>query len=170
MPSVLMVIAPSEFRDEEYAHPKEVLERRGATVDTASVAPGPCRGRFGMMARAELAVRDLDPSGYDAVLFIGGAGSKVFFDDEDAHRIAISLAGEGKVIGAICIAPSTLARAGLLDGKTVTSFPSQEGDLRSHGANFTGNPVEVDGMFVTASGPEAAYDFGEAVADLLGMP
>jgi protease I len=169
MPSVLMVIAPDQFRDEEYAEPREVLVERGADVSTASLAPGPCRGKLGMMARADFALADVDPSGFDAVVFVGGGGSKVFFDDVRAHHIARELHGAGKVVGAICIAPSILARAGLLEGRDVTSFPSQETDLEAYGARFTDSPVEVDGTIVTANGPEAARAFGEALAEALHL-
>ena len=169
MNPLLMVIAPDQFRDEEYALPKEVLEARGATVVTGSVAPGPCRGKLGMLARAEVAIRDVDPEEFVGVVFVGGSGSAVFFDDADAHRVARSIAVDGKVTAAICIAPSTLARAGLLEGRQATAFPSQERDLRAHGVEYTGAPVEVDGVFVTASGPDAAREFGNAVADALGL-
>lgn len=170
MKTAVLVIAPDQFRDEEYAAPKEVLERRGATVITASVAPGPCRGRFGLLARADAALREISPDEIDTVAFIGGGGSRVFFDDMDAHRLARTLYETGKPVAAICIAPSTLARAGLLDKKRVTSFASQEDDLVAHGAVYTGAPVEVDGCVITANGPEAAVAFGEALADALELP
>ncbi|MDP2183288.1 MAG: DJ-1/PfpI family protein [Actinomycetota bacterium] len=170
MKTVVLVIAPDQFRDEEYAEPKEVLERRGATVITASVAPGPCRGRFGLLARADEALREVSPATTDAIAFIGGAGSKVFFDDPDAHSLALAVHESGKPVAAICIAPSTLAHAGLLGGKRVTSFPSQEDDLVAHGAAYTGAPVEIDGLIITAAGPEAATAFGEAIGDTLGLP
>ncbi|MBA4370557.1 MAG: hypothetical protein C0418_03140 [Coriobacteriaceae bacterium] len=170
MPKVLMVIAPDQFRDEEYAHPKQVLEQRGATVVTGSVAPGPCRGKLGMLAHAEVAVAEADPDDYDAVVFVGGPGSSVFFDDEDAQDLALDMAEDGKVVGAICIAPSILAHAGLLEGRAATSFDSQEDDLVMHGARWTGADVEIDGRIVTANGPAAALDFGETLADMLGLP
>lgn len=170
MKTVVLVIAPDQFRDEEYSQPMEVLKRRGAHIITASVAPGPCRGRFGMIARADEALRELSPASVDAVAFIGGAGSKIFFDDPDAHSLARTMRDSGKPIAAICIAPSTLAHAGLLGGKRVTSFPSQKDDLIAHGAEYTGAPVEIDGTIITASGPEAAAAFGEAIGDALGLP
>lgn len=170
MAHVLMVIAPDQFRDEEYAHPKEVLEARGAAITTASVAPGPCHGKLGMLARATIAVTDCAATDYDAVVFIGGGGSSVFFDDPDAHRLAREALELGHVVAAICIAPSTLARAGLLQGRQATAFASQEMDLRAHGAIWTGAAVEIDGAIITANGPAAARDFGMTIADSLGLP
>jgi len=165
-----MVIAPDQFRDEEYSHPKHLLESRGHEVITASVAPGPCRGKLGMMAQATRAMRDLTAQELDGVAFIGGAGASVYFDDPDAHALATALHDSGGVVAAICIAPSTLARAGLLRGRNATCFPSQESDIVAHGATYTAAPVETDGRIVTASGPEAAYDFGNRIADLLECP
>ncbi|MDZ4654461.1 MAG: DJ-1/PfpI family protein [Coriobacteriia bacterium] len=170
MKTVLMVIAPDQFRDEEYTHPREVLEARGDVVVTASIAPGPCRGKLGMMARAEVAVAEADPAVYDAVIFVGGAGAQIYFDDPDAHRLARTMHENGKVVAAICIAPSVLARAGLLDGVRATAFSSQEDDLRAHGAIWIGDSVQVDGAIITGNGPAASRDFGMAVADVLGLP
>jgi protease I len=163
-----MVIAPEQFRDEEYQRPKSVLDERGARTVTASVAPGPCRGKLGMIAHAEAALFDVEPDDYDAVVFVGGGGSKVFFDDLDAHRIAKAAHASGHVVAAICVAPSTLAHAGLLQGRSATAFPTQQQDLEAHGAKYTGAAVEIDGRIVTANGPEAAVEFGEAIAEAIG--
>ncbi|MBN1192091.1 MAG: DJ-1/PfpI family protein [Coriobacteriia bacterium] len=170
MVNVLMVIAPAVFRDEEYEHPKQVLEGRGATITTASRAPGECRGKLGMTAEATIGIADAAASDYDAVVFIGGGGAEVFFDDPDAHRLAQEAVAGGGVVGAICIAPSILARAGLLRDVRATAFQSQREDLISHGAVWTGAPVEVSGPIVTANGPDAARAFGWAIGDVLGLP
>ena len=169
MSSVLMVIAPHEFRDEEYTEPKTVFESRGARVTTASLDPGQCRGRFGTVAHADIALADADPGDYDFVVFVGGGGSKVYFDDPDAHRLAVGARDLSRFVGAICIAPSILAHAGLLSGRRATAFESQEDDLVERGAIWTGQAVTVDPPFVTANGPEAARAFGEAIADLAGL-
>ncbi|MDY0088431.1 MAG: DJ-1/PfpI family protein [Coriobacteriia bacterium] len=169
MKNVLMVIAPRDFRDEEYAHPKQVLESRGARVVTASTTPGPCIGKLGMHAEATLAVSDADALDYDAVVFIGGAGSAVFFDDPYAQALARAARVNKRVLAAICIAPSVLAHAGLLAGVEATAFESQKEDLEKHGAIWTGEPVTVDGLVITANGPDAAWDFGNAIADALGI-
>jgi protease I len=170
MPDVVMIIAPTVFRDEEYAVPKRVLESRGAVVTTASMAPGECIGKLGMRATASLSVADAAERDWDAVVFVGGAGASVFFDDPSARALARRSAAGPGVLSAICIAPSTLARAGVLSGVRATAFPSQQDDLKAHGALWTGEPVTIDGRVVTGNGPEAATEFGNAVGDLLGLP
>lgn len=167
MSKVVMVIAPEVFRDEEYSEPLAVLVGRGHSVTTASTRPGTCKGKLGMTAEATLSVHDALQTEWDAVVFIGGGGASVFFDDTDAHALAHQAHDRGAVLGAICIGPSTLAHAGLLNGVRATSFASQEDDLRAHGAIWTGAPVEVDGHLITANGPGAATAFGEALADAL---
>ncbi|MBF4510712.1 MAG: DJ-1/PfpI family protein [Aeromicrobium sp.] len=170
MTRVLMVIAPEIFRDEEYAQPLRVLEARGAAVETASTRPGPCRGKLGMTAEATLSVGDAIAEEYRAIVFVGGAGAQVFFDDPAAHALARAAHALGRVVAAICIAPSVLARAGLLDGVRATAFPTQRDDLLAHGALWSDGPVEVHGSLITANGPDAARDFGLAIGDALGLP
>jgi protease I len=169
MPDVVMVVAPTVFRDEEYAKPKALLESRGATVVTASVAPGPLVGRFGMTATATLSLTQAAEKPWDAVIFVGGGGAAVFFDDAAAHALARAQAESDGVLAAICIAPSTLAHAGLLGGVSATAFPDREEDLKACGALWTGDPVTVDGRIITGNGPEAASAFAEAIVEALGI-
>lgn len=169
MKRVVMVIAPQQFRDEEYEHPREVLLSRGAEVVTASAHAGECVGRFGAKAQADLALDEVDPDAFDAVIFVGGAGSAVYFDDSRAHALARRIDERGGVVAAICIAPSTLAHAGLLKGKRATAYPTQKDDLVGYGAVWSDGPVEIDGRIITANGPDAARAFGEAVAEALSL-
>lgn len=169
MPEVVMVIAAAVFRDEEYAEPKRVLESRGASVITASATPGECIGKLGLHAHATISVAQAARRDWDAVIFVGGAGAAVFFDDAAAHELARRAAMGPGVLAAICIAPSILAHAGLLSGIEATAFASQQADLVEHGAIWTGAAVSTDGRMVTGNGPEAATEFGETIGDLLGL-
>ena len=167
MPDIVMVVAPTVFRDEEYAEPKAVFEARGAHVVTASVAPGELVGRFGLKAQATISVAQAAQRTWDAVVFVGGGGSAVFFDDDAAHALARAQATSEGVLAAICIAPSTLAHAGLLGGVRATAFPDRESDLKAHGVVWTGDSVTVDGRIITGKGPEAATEFAETIAAAL---
>jgi len=125
MGKVLMIIAPRNFRDEELFQPKEELEKTGNSVTIASTTTDIATGMLGGTAKPDLTINNVDVDDYDAVVFVGGTGSSVYFKDPRAHEIARTANEKGKLIGAICIAPSTLANAGLLRGKKATSYPSE---------------------------------------------
>jgi protease I len=91
----------------------------------------------------------------------------VYFDDSTAHAIAKDAAAKGKVVAAICIAPSILARAGLLKGKRAAAWRAQQSDLRRYGARWVPQPVVRVGKIITANGPKAARRFGETLAAAL---
>ncbi len=165
--SAVLIIAHENFRDEELLGPKEALEGSGVAVTVASSQMDPARGMLGAVVEPDVLIGDIDVNDYDAVVFVGGTGAREYFNDPTAHSIAQQAASSGKLLGAICIAPSTLANAGVLAGKKATSFPSEEGNLRSKGAVLTGADVEIDGNIITAEGPSSAERFGQALVDAL---
>ena len=69
----------------------------------------------------------------------------------------------GKLVAAICAAPSVLAELGILDGKKGTSYPGFGTKIE----NFVDEPVVVDGNVITSRGLGAAIDFGLALIELL---
>ena len=164
---VVLIIAHENFRDEEFLMPKEVLKKNGVEVTVASSSLGPAKGMLGAVVEPDTLIDDINVSDYDAVVFIGGSGSSEYFDSPVAHSIAREAASSGKLLGAICIAPSTLANASLLEGKKATSYQSEEGNLKSKGAVFTGSGVESDGNIITADGPSSAEPFGQALVEAL---
>jgi protease I len=106
-------------------------------------------------------------SDYDCIVFIGGVGATVYFDDPLAHSIASEAAAAGKVVAAICVSPVTLARAGVLQGRRATVFPDYAAELENAGAMYTGEDVTVDGRIITANGPGAAEKFMWKIAEAL---
>lgn len=166
MKKVLMIIAPENFRDEECLVPKEAFKHAGAEVTIASTEPGTKKGMLGAEVSATVSYRDVKVEDYDVVVFVGGSGAKVYFDDIHAHSIAREAYDSDKVIAAICIAPSIIANAGLIDGKKATSYPSEKANLEAKGAHYTGANVAVDGKVVTASGPQAAKEFAERIIEI----
>ena len=167
MAKILFVIAPENFRDEELFHPKEEVENAGHQAVIASMRAGTCTGSKGGTAEAEISIDEVNPEDFDAIVFVGGQGAAVYFDNGRAQTLAKEFFNSGKVTSAICIAPSTLANAGLLRGKNATCYSSEEENLKSKGANYTAEGVTADGKIITASGPAAAHDFGKKIVEAL---
>jgi len=159
---ILMIVASNNFRDEELYDPKEIFEQEGAKATIASSSLKESRGVLGAIAKPDILIGDVEAGDYDAVIFVGGGGSSEYWEDAQAHKIARSALEKGKLLGAICIAPVTLAKAGLLKGKKSTVWSSEAGKLREMGAIYTGTGVEVDGNIITANGPQSAKKFAEA--------
>ena len=170
MKRALLVIAQNGYQDKELAGTQNALLQAGFEVTIASKEEGVCIGKFGGTEEALLAMRDVDPVAYDILAFIGGPGAHALRDDPEAQLLATTRADSGKVLGAICIAPMILAAAGILRGKNATSWDDGEGTqqkfLIEKGATYTGEPVTVDGLIVTANGPDAAEEFGRTLASL----
>jgi protease I len=164
---VLMVVAQKNFRDEEFFEPRDVLIKNGIEVKVASQEMETAQGRLGGTVMPDMTLSEAEVDDFSAVIFVGGPGAAVFLDDPDVHRLADDFYKSGRWVAAICIAPSILANAGMLIGKRATCTASEEGNLKNKGANFTGTRVEVDGKIVTASGPEAAREFGKKLVELL---
>jgi protease I len=121
-----------------------------------------------MTVTPDVLLKDARASDFDAVVFVGGLGSMEYWNDAAACRLVKDAADNGKVIGAICIAPVTLANAGILKGKKATVSSSEVERLRAQGAEYTGRDVEVAGNLVTANGPKTSEKFGHAILKLLG--
>ncbi len=164
---VLMVIASQQFRDEEYQRPRAILEGAGVQVTVASSSLKEAVGMLGMKVRPDLLVKDARIEEYDAVIFVGGMGATEYWDSPAAHALARSAFSAGKPTSAICLAPMTLANAGLLKGRKATIWKDAVGDFKSKGVVYTGRAVEKDGKLITGSGPEAAEEFGRAIVEAL---
>jgi len=164
---IVLFIAQEGFRDEEYFHTKEVLEKNNFVVITASENKGNAIGKLGASAISDISIYDLKSSDFDALFLIGGPGSYNYFEDQKIHKLLKETYESGKFIGAICAAPAILAHAGLLKGKKATSYDGVSSILIEKGAIYTGNNVEVDGQIITADGPSSAKSFGLKIAELI---
>ena len=167
MSKALLIIAPNNFRDEELFDTKSALEESGVETEIASTTTNEAKGMLGGKAKPDISIDAVVVDNYDAVIFIGGSGSSVYFNNEKALAIAKQSYESVKITAAICIAPSILANAGILEGKKATAYSSEAGNLEAKGASYTGKAVEQDGKVITANGPQAARAFGEAIANNL---
>ncbi|OIO46469.1 MAG: hypothetical protein AUJ31_01690 [Parcubacteria group bacterium CG1_02_39_15] len=172
MPKAAIIIAFRDFRDEEYFVPKEVLEKAGIEALTASNQKGVALGADGGEAKVDLLVSEINPTDFDAVVFVGGPGCLKNLDNEASYKIAKETINQGKVLSAICISSVILAKAGVLEGKRATVWTSLMDKsaakiLEENGAIYQDEPVVIDGKLITAVGPMAAQEFGEAIVEVL---
>lgn len=164
---VLMVIAPADFQEKEYQTPRTILENSGYNIVVASKGVTSARGTSGTLINVDKQLNEVKIGDFEAVVFVGGPGTSVYFNDQTALALAQEAYQNEKIIGAICIAPSILANAGILRDKKATVFSSEVGNLKAKGAIYTDQPVTVDGKIITANGPAAAEEFGKEIVELL---
>jgi protease I len=156
----------NRFQEDEYGIPRAILEQLGVTVTVASSTLDVRTGQEGTKVQPDLRFGDVYGGDYDAIVLVGGMQYDI--GNLETQRIAREAVAEGKVVAAICIAPITLARAGLVEGKRVTAATKWE-ELEAAGAIvLTGASVERDGLIITADGPGRSRKFGETIAAALG--
>ncbi len=165
MGDVLFIIAQKDFRDEELETPKGILEGKGHKCEVASITTNPAKGMLGAIVKPDIAVKDVNVNNYKLVVVVGGAGSPTLMNYPEVLNV---VRGAKKIAG-ICLGPMALAKAGVLNGKKATVFETAESKklFRENGAIFSGEDVVVDGNIVTANGPNAAEEFGQALVELL---
>lgn len=109
-----------------------------------------------------------DFSVFDALVLPGGGiGTQNLMAHEGVKEQIVKKAQEGKLVAAICAAPTVLSAAGLLDGKRATCYPGCETAF-SDKVTYTAAQVEEDGMIITGNGMSAALPFAFAIIRKLG--
>lgn len=164
---LVMVIAPRAFRDEEFKIPYEFLTNIGHKVKVASRDTVIATGLLGMSLKPQMVVKDIDTLNYEGIILVGGTGAAIYWDDPYVHRLVQYFARTpNKIVAAICIAPVTLARAGVLAGKKATVYEDRATikELKDKGAIYQKAEVVISGNVITASGPTAAEKFAKAIA------
>ena len=164
---VLMIIASQNFRDEELLKPRDLFIKEGMKVILASSSLETSWGMLGSTVKPDILINKVKVEDFEAIIFVGGTGASEYWNNPTAHKIIKEAVSLDKLICAICIAPVTLANAGILDGKKATVFRSEVKAIKRKGVIYTGKPVEVDGNIITANGPQAAEEFGKTIINLL---
>ena len=111
---VVFVIAHEGFQIVEYSVPKTLLEQSGIIVTTASNKAMPATANDGSTVEVDLNIADIDTNQFNAFVFIGGPGTMDHLDNQESYDLINKVVEEKKLLGAICIAPRILAKAGIL--------------------------------------------------------
>jgi len=164
---IVMIIAASMFDSDEFKDPKDIFEQGGAKIIVAcsTLSEETSTGFYKLTVKPDILINDVKVKDFDAIVFIGGFGVGEYFDNPVAHNIAKQALEQKKILAAIGLAPTILANAGLLNGKKATASSSYH--IKQKGAIYTGKHVERDGNIITATGPSATIQFGEAIVSAL---
>ena len=166
------ILATNGFEEVELTDPKKNLESAGAKVEVLSLKSGEIKGwnhtDWGKSVKAERAVKEAKPAEFDALVLPGGQmNPDVLRTDADAVKFVKEFVESGKPVAAICHGPWTLIEAGVVKGKTLTSWPSVKTDLKNAGANWVNEEVVQDGNIITSRKPEDIPAFSRKLIDAL---
>ncbi|MBD0338827.1 MAG: type 1 glutamine amidotransferase [Thermoleophilia bacterium] len=165
------ILVADMFERAELEEPRRALEDAGATTEVLSIREGEVQG-FDHYDKAETVavgrtVEEVSADHYDALVLPGGVGNPDNLrQDENAVRFVREFFEQGKPVAAICHAPWLLIEAGVVRGRTLTSFPSLETDLRNAGASWVDREVVVDGNLVTSRKPDDLPAFDRELVEL----
>jgi len=175
MVKALLVIAFRNFQDWEFLKTKEVLEKNKIDCDAVSTQKGLAKGTFGAEFKVSKILEEINSKDYDCIIFVGGSGTPSIRASKYSIKLAETFFKEKKVIGAVCWAPTILAKSGILKNKKATVWLgfdeeyNQNTDkvLEQYGADFVSKDLVVDGNIITAEGPSTAEKFAEAIIKVL---
>lgn len=173
MPRV-MILATDGFEQSELTKPKANLEKAGVETAVVSLKPGSIKGwdkdDWGESVPVDMTLDEASEGDFDALLLPGGQiNPDKLRMEEDAIELIKAFDSAGKPIAAICHAPWLLAEANLVDGRTVTSWPSIRTDLMNAGADVVDREVVTDGNLITSRKPDDIPAFSKALIEKLGV-
>lgn len=164
------ILATDGFEQSELFEPKKALEEAGAEVSVVSLETGEITGwnekNWGDSIAVDLTVAEANAADFDALQLPGG----VFNPDklrmnEKAVAFVKAFFEAGKPVAAICHAPWTLIEAGVVNGRTVTSWKSLQTDLENAGAKWVDQEVVVDNGLVTSRNPQDIPAFNKKMIE-----
>ena len=166
------VLATDGFEESELTEPVKALKNAGAQVTIVSLKPGQIQAVRNdldktMKIEVDSTIGNVSAENFDAVHLPGGtvnADSLRMVPEVQAFLRAIDEAG--KPVAAICHAPWELVSAGLVPGRTLTSYHTLQDDIRNAGGTWVDREVVEDGNWVTSRQPSDLPAFNRAMLTL----
>lgn len=155
MSNVAFLLA-NEFEDSEMQVPYDEVKKAGHQADIVGLRAGETlKGKQGKAEyTADKGIGEVKADDYDAIVIPGGSSPENLRLDQGILKFVQQADAAGKTIAAICHGPQILASAGLLKGRTITSYPPLKDDMMNAGAEFRDEEVVVEGNYVTSRTPK----------------
>lgn len=158
--NIAILIAPRGTEDPEFAKPKQAVEEAGGSVTVISLDTGEAETVNhdldpGSTYQIDEAIGGVSPDAFDGLVIPGGCvGADKLRASKEVVAFVKAFFDAGKPVAAICHAPWTLVEADVLKGRTITSFPSLQTDIRNAGGNWVDQEVVTDNGLVTSRKPD----------------
>lgn len=165
MKKVIIPLAPG-FEEVEALTVVDMLRRAGADVTIAGTVEGVITGRNKINVAPDTLLDTVMDVDFDMVVLPGGAvGTENLKKDERVKRLILRMNAQGRLVTAICAAPTVLSAAGLTVGKTITSHPSVRAELKA--GKVSDERVVADGNIITSQGPGTSMEFAFKLVETL---
>lgn len=150
-----VILVDTQFNDHEYWYPYFRLKEAGADVVTVATKAGQTyTGKYGTPVKADRAPVDINVAEYAGIVIPGGYAPDHMRRDQNMVSLVRAFDQQGKTVAAICHAGWMLVSAGILKGRTVTSFFAIKDDLVNAGAKWRDHEVVVDRNLITSRTPD----------------
>jgi protease I len=164
------ILAADGFEEVELTKPRKALDDAGAQTSVVSIKSGKIQGMNhadkGETVAVDLTLSDARPQEFDALMIPGGLmNPDTLRSTDEALEFVRHFFQEGKSVAAICHAPWVLIDAGVVRGRTLTSWPAIKSDVRNAGGNWVDQEVVVDNGLVTSRKPDDIPAFNDKMIE-----
>lgn len=165
---MIYMLLGTGFEETEAVAPLDLLRRAGIPVATVGICGSIVTGSHGIGIQADMELGQVDPTALEGVILPGGLGGVASIRASQAALDLVRFAWEnGKLIAAICAAPTILAELGITHGKNAVCYPGCEDQMGS--AQIAGSAAVTDGNVITGASAGCAVAFAlEIIAYLKG--
>lgn len=166
------ILITDGFEQAEFTEPRKALEEAGASVTVISTHLGQVQGfnhvDKGDAFDVDLTFDDADAEDFDAVLLPGGVvNSDQIRIEPRAQQFVRRMQDEDKIIAVICHGAWLLVSAGLVNGRTLTSWPTLQDDINNAGGHWVNQQVAEDGNWISSRRPGDIPAFNEKLIERL---
>jgi protease I len=157
---VAILLAPVGSEQVEFTEPKKAVEDAGAEVEVVGIQTGEAQTmnsdvNMGETITVEKAFSEVSVEDYDALIVPGGTvGADNLRGSEEAVAFVHGFFEQEKPVGVICHGPWTLVEADVVRGRTLTSYPTLQTDIRNAGGEWVDEEVVTDQGLVTSRNPD----------------
>jgi protease I len=168
---VAILLAPVGSEQVEFTEPKKAVEDAGAEVDVVGIQTGDAQTMNsdvnpGETFTVEKTFSDVSPDDYDALIVPGGTvGADTLRGSDEAVSFVRGFFEQEKPVAVICHGPWTLVEADVVKGRTLTSYPTLQTDIRNAGGNWVDQEVVTDQGLVTSRNPDDLPAFCEKLVE-----